>query len=157
MVEKFRIMNVGRGPVSFRIYTLTSHEDLVGLPNHKRRKAIKSNFVDVVVQPANSMDLVEKTGLTTAQLKKQPELLQLLATDPHKVIVLEDSSILKEKVTVIPSPEPEPIIEPEEDPDPAPEPEAAKPKKRGRPKGSKSTKKKTAKKATTKSAKKASK
>jgi len=135
MVEKFRIMNVGRGPISFRIYTLLSHDELDGLPSHKRRKAVKSSFVDVVVAPANSVDLVEKTNLTVKQIKTQPELLQLLATDPHKLIVLEDSSILKET-------EPEPEPEPKE-----------KPKKRGRPKGSKN-KKKTAKKAV-KTAKKA--
>jgi len=87
MSEKYVAYNLTKGIVSFGLAVAVAPEELEGLPSHRRRRTLKSNIIQIVIPYGESMDLVEKTGLSADQIKSSAELIKLISRNAVRVEV----------------------------------------------------------------------
>lgn len=88
MSESYVVQNISPGPISFNVFA--SYEVPEGMPKHKRRKLTKGAAQNVVIPSQTSVDLVEVTGLSVAELKGQPELNKILYNKVTRLRLLGD-------------------------------------------------------------------
>ena len=112
MSEKCMVYNLTKGPVSFGLAVAIDPEDLEGMPSHRRRRAIKSNIVQIVVPYGQSVDLCEKTGLPADRIKASAELVKLQARSAVRVEVVESKDA--PAPPEMPKPQTRELEEPEE-------------------------------------------
>ncbi len=86
MEEKYIVSNTTRGRVSFSVYPIQDKNELYAVAEHKRRKAIRSATVNVVIPHGASIDLVKKTGISVDHLQKNAELNQLLKSGKLRIL-----------------------------------------------------------------------
>jgi len=130
MTEKFVVFNPGQGSVSFTLYPKVDLPD--EMSRHKKRRLLRSSAIPVVVTKQSSVDLVELTGMSVADLKEQPELLHMLHSRVPKLFEKKDSEEKPkkaEKKAASPEPEPETEPAPKEEPEPPKEKKSKKTRK----------------------------
>lgn len=133
MSETLILQNTGRGPVSFIIYPPVELEG--GMPKHKRRKALRDSLVSIKIIQGQSVDLVEKTGLTRKQLEDLPEVKTIIRNPFVRVLDTMDPPA---PPAPAPAPKPAPVevpkkVEPPKPAEPPPPPPAPEPTKAAEP------------------------
>jgi len=86
--EKFEVFNNGSTAISFEI-RLPVPENLDGLAKHHRSRILRQHILPICIPIHQSLDLVTKTGLTVEQLRKIPEIKQVLSRNGHAKLTEE--------------------------------------------------------------------
>ncbi len=83
MKEIYKVMNNTRGTLMFQVYPIQDADKLNAVASHHRRRTIRSAAKTVVLPHAQSVDLIEATGLTVADLKFNIDLNKLIHDKGH--------------------------------------------------------------------------
>lgn len=111
MKESYIVYNASHSAVSCYVQRQVFDIDPETLPKYKRRKATRGTRVAISVKPQQSLDLVEFSGLTVADLEQCADLQKLIGLGKiHKQSVTYIEEIPDEVVDA-----PEPAPEPEEE------------------------------------------
>lgn len=125
MNDKYVVVNRSNGPVSIRIFLPTSHDELMAMPSHRRRRAMQSSVANLVVPIGGSIDIIAKTGMTVDQIKSCSDLIKLERSGRllSKIEISEPEKILVQAPVQAPAPKVEPEPEPKEEVEPESEEE----------------------------------
>ena len=102
--EIYRVANTTRGDLIFQVYPVQDATALNAVASHHRRRAIRSAARTVSLQHTRSVDLIDATGLTVADLEFNVDLNNLIKIGHLQILERVKAG---EKVVAKTAPKPE--------------------------------------------------